>query len=166
MVIGGKKNDCQKLLDSLKCMHLQAPYHHAIHCAPVASEYDGFYHLNNWPVENAVTIPVYSAANYMPLELEPESNAHAFAKMLTNPVDFPRLVDLAYADGARIFIELGAGSNCTKWISAILKDKPHLAVSINQVNVSDHVSILRLISRLISHNIRVNLDRLGDSSDG
>ena len=53
VVIGGENNECQKILDSLKCMHLQAPYHHAIHCAPVASEYDGFLRLHDWPVENS-----------------------------------------------------------------------------------------------------------------
>ena len=86
--------------------------------------------------------------------------------MLTNQIDFPRLVNLAYQNGIRVFIELGAGSNCTKWISAALKDEPHLSVSINQVNISDHVSILRLLARLISHKIPLNLDRLGGIANG
>jgi len=158
VVIGGEKNACQRVADAVKCMHLQAPYHHAIHCAPVRSEYDGFVRLHDWPVENSNTVPVYSAANYSPLEQDSRSIAHSFAKMLTNPIDFPHLINLAYHDGARIFIELGAGSNCSKWVDATLKGKPHAAFSINQNNVRDHISILRLLARLISHKVPVNLD--------
>lgn len=160
VVIGGEKDACQRVADAVKCMHLQAPYHHAIHCPPVASEYEDFVRLHDWPIENDGTIPIYSAANYAPLEKESKSIAHSFAKMLTNPIDFPRLINLAYLDGARIFIELGAGSNCSKWIDATLKGKPHAAFSINQNNVSDHVSILRLLARLISHKVSINLDPL------
>ena len=160
VVIGGEKDACRRVADTVKCMHLQAPYHHAIHCDPIASEYDGFVRLHNWPVENRHTIPVYSAANYAPLEYESKSIAHSFAKMLTNPIDFPRLINLAYQDGARIFIELGAGSNCSKWVGATLKGKPHAAMSINHNNVSDHISILRLLARLISHKVSLNLDPL------
>lgn len=157
VVIGGEKGSCQRIVKNLKYMNLQAPYHHAIHCPPVASEYDGFHRLHDWPVENQPGIPVYSAAQYAPLKLNSEAIAHSFARMLTNPIDFPRLTDLAYKDGARIFIELGAGSNCSKWIGAILKGKPHLAVSMNAANVSDHLSILRLLARLISHNVSLDL---------
>jgi acyl transferase domain-containing protein len=112
-------------------------------------------------VECESEVPIFSAAEYQPLRMESEPIAESFAKMLTSPVDFPRLVEQAYRGGSRVFIELGAGSNCAKWISAVLKDKPHLSVSINQVNVSDHQSILRMLARLISHHIPLNLEPLG-----
>jgi acyl transferase domain-containing protein len=142
-------------------MHLQAPYHHAIHCAPIASEFDAFTRMHDWPVESEPDIPVYSAADYAPLRYDSKSIADSFAKMLTNPIDFPRLVELAYNDGARIFIELGAGSNCSKWVEAILKGKPFVSLSINQNNLDDHVSILKLIARLASQRIPMDLQVLG-----
>jgi len=114
-------------------------------------------HLNNWPVENKPGIPIYTAANYAVLQYDSTSIARNFAEMLTNPIDFPRLIDLAYEDGSRIFIELGAGSNCSKWVGATLKGKPHLSISINQNSVDDHVSILRLLARLVSHQVPVDL---------
>lgn len=157
VVIGGDDATCRRIIDELKCMHLKAPYNHAIHCPPVQSEFDAFTHLHYWPVEKEPDIPVYSAADYAPLVLESRPVAQSFAKMLTHPIDFPRLVDTVYGDGARVFIELGAGSNCSKWVDAILKDKKHASLTINQVNVRDHVSILKLLARLISHHIPVNL---------
>ena len=157
VVIGGEKNTCQWVADIIKCMYLKAPYHHAIHCEPVASEFDAFMRLHDWPVENKPDIPIYTAADYATIQYDSRSIAKSFAKMLTNPIDFPRLVNLAYEDGVRIFIELGAGSNCSKWVEATLKGKPHTAMSINQNNINDHVSILRVIARLVSHQIQVDL---------
>jgi PfaB family protein len=160
VVIGGEDAACRRVAESLKCMNLKAPYDHAIHCPPVESEFDDFVRLHDWPVENDPDIPVYSAANYEPLRLESREIAQSFARMLTHPIDFPRLVNRAYDDGARIFIELGAGSNCSKWVDAILKDKRHASATINQVNVEDHVSILKLLARLISHRVSVDLSAL------
>jgi len=166
VVIGGEKNACKRVVDNIQCMHLQAPYHHSIHCEPIASEFDAFMRLHDWPVENKPDIPIYTAADYAPLQYDSKSIAKSFAKMLTNPIDFPRLVNLAYEDGARIFIELGAGNNCSKWVEATLKEKPHTTMSINQNNVDDHVSILKLLARLISHQIPVDLKALIGNSYG
>ena len=125
VVIGGEDQACQRVVEELRCMHLKAPYNHAIHCPPVESEFDDFVHLHHWPVENEPNIPVYSAADYEPLTLDSQRHCGSFARMLTHPIDFPRLINRAYDDGARVFIELGAGSNCSKWVDAILKDKRH-----------------------------------------
>ncbi len=160
VVIGGDETACLRVANSLKCMHLKAPYEHAIHCPPVESEFEAFERMHYWPVERKPEIPVYSAADYAPLEMEAHSIARSFAHMLTQPVDFPRLVEQVYADGARVFIELGAGSNCSKWVDAILKDRPHASMSINQNNVSDHVSILKLLAHLISQRIPLDLSVL------
>lgn len=160
VVIGGDKDACLRVAGALKCMRLQTPYHHAIHCAPIASEYDAFVRLHEWPVELTTDIPIYSAADYAPLPDDSRAIAQSFARMLTNPIDFPRLVELAYQDGARVFIELGAGSNCSKWVEACLKGRQHIAMSINQNNVGDHTAILRLLAKLISQHIPLDLSVL------
>ena len=157
VVIGGDDETCQRIANDLKCMYLKTTYDHAIHCAPVQSEFEAFKRLHYWPVEYEPHIPVYSAANYEPMTLESRAISGDFAHMLTHPIDFPRLVNAVYEDGARIFIELGAGSNCSKWIDVILKDQPHGSFTINQKNVSDPISILRLLAKLVSHRVPVNL---------
>lgn len=160
VVIGGEKAACQRVAQALGCMHLQAPYHHAIHCDAVVSEFDAFERLHDWPVENETEIPIYSAAYYAPLQHDSKAIAESFARMLTHTIDFPRLVELAYAEGSRVFIELGAGSNCSKWIEAILKGRPFAAMTINQSGLGDHSAILRLLARLISHGFKPDLTAL------
>ena len=70
------------------------------------------------------------------------------------------MVQAAYADEARIFIELGAGGNCARWINETLQSQPHAAYSINRKGVDDHLSILRLLSRLVAQHVPVNLSVL------
>jgi len=160
VVIGGEEEACLRVADEINCMRLKAPYNHAIHCPPVESEFDNFVHLHHWPIENRPEIPVYSSAGYEELKLDSRAVAESFALMLTHPIDFPRLVNHAYEDGAHVFIELGAGSNCSKWVDAILKEKRHVSATINQVNADDHVSILKLLAKLVSHRVSLDLSPL------
>ena len=63
--------------------------------------------------------------------------AHSIARAFSETVDFPRLVNQAYDDGARIFIELGSRKFCSNLIDKILKDKDHLAMAINVKGTMD-----------------------------
>jgi hypothetical protein len=57
-------------------------------------------------------------------------------------VNFPRLVKTVNEKAnARLFVELGAHATCTGWIREILKEAPHLAVSMNQRSKSDAQSL-------------------------
>jgi acyl transferase domain-containing protein len=103
---------------------------------------------------------LYSAADDQPFEMSVDGIARAVARDLCSMLDFPRLVETAYNDGARIFIELGAGSNCAKWIEEILKGRPFLSVSANRKGVDDAASIFRVLARLASHQTAVNLEPL------
>jgi len=82
------------------------------------------------------------------------------ASSLCTHLDFPRLVQRAYADGARIFIEVGAGGNCAKWIDDSLRGQPVLAMSINRKSTDDAEMLVRTLAKLASHRIAVDLTPL------
>ena len=124
------------------------------------SEYQALYEIHSLPVMNQPEVKLYSAADDRPFTLTQSEIARAVARDLCSMLDFPRLVETAYAEGARFFIELGAGSNCAKWVEDILRGKPSLSVSANRKGVDDVTSILRVLARLASHQIRVNLEPL------
>ena len=41
----------------------------------------------------------------------------------------PEVIEAAYRDGVRVFIEIGPGNSCSRMIGKILADRPHLARS-------------------------------------
>ncbi|MBN1873647.1 MAG: PfaB family protein [Anaerolineae bacterium] len=156
VVIAGDPEGCQRVIAMLQCHALPVPYDSVIHNPVVWSEYEELVRLfthNN--VERPET-RFYSAAGCAPLELEPETVAHTLAEMCCTPVDFPRLVQQVYDDGARIFIELGPQRTCTRWIERILRGKPHIAMPINRPGIKDVVALFGVLARLLSHGVAVN----------
>jgi PfaB family protein len=160
VVIGGELQACKRVIASLKCMSLQAPYDYALHCEAMASEYARLEAMHTLPVESIPAPVLYTAADYHPAILDSALIAENIATALTNRLDFPRLVDRVYQDGARIFIEVGAGSNCSKWIGAILKDRPHAAMWVDQAKVDQQTMLVRLLAKLVSQGVPLDLSPL------
>jgi len=160
VVIGGDEHACMKVISQLNCMFVKAPYHYVLHCEPMQAEFDRIADLHTWPVESNPEVTLYTAATYEPFQFCPEIIANNIATALCCPLDFPRLVERTYLDGARIYIEIGAGSNCSKWVDAILSDKTHVSIPINRSNCDDHVSIIRLMAILLSHHVKPDVSSI------
>ncbi|MDF1519764.1 MAG: hypothetical protein P1P73_04715 [Brevefilum sp.] len=161
IVIGGDPAACQRMIARLGCRSLQAPFNTVLHCEAMRSEYQALYRLVSWPASGSAKAKFYTAAANQPVPLTQSAIAEQIAAGLCHQLDFTRLVNQVYADGARVFIELGAGSNCTRWIDETLKDKPHAAFSVNRKGLDDHTAVSQLLARLISQNIPVSLSALG-----
>lgn len=157
VVIGGDPDACKRVLAALHGSSLQAPFDYALHCEVMRSQYDALAELHNWPVEAQPGLKMFSAADYAPLTIEQYEISQKIAQMLTTPLDFPRLIRTVYEDGARVFIEAGAGSNCARWIDETLKGSPHLALSMNRRGTDDYSTLVRTLARLHSHRVPMDL---------
>ena len=163
VVIGGDPQACKRVLESLQASSLEAPFDYALHCQAMRSEYDALARLHDWPVEANPGLTMYTAANYDRMPIDQHEISQNIAHMLTSPLDFPRLVQKVYAEGARVFIEAGAGSNCARWIDESLKGSPHLALSMNRRGTDDYSTLIRTLARLHSHRVPMDLSRLYES---
>ena len=113
------------------------------------------------------TIDFYSAAWGRTYELTRESAAEAIVAQAVSTIDFPRVVEQAYADGVRVFVEIGPGSTCTRMIDEILEDRPHLAESATPVTANPVQTFLELLAMLIAERVHVDLSHLyGGTDDG
>ncbi len=157
VMIAGDPAGCQRVIRKVGCRSLRTPFGQVIHSPPITSEYAEFVRINTFPVEPPQGITFYSAATYAPLAITSEAVAHSAAQVFCNQLDFPRLVERVYADGARVFIELGAARTCSRWIEAILGNRPHTALAINKKGTDDQISIVRLLAQLASHGVALDL---------
>ncbi|MGH7998453.1 MAG: PfaB family protein, partial [Brasilonema sp.] len=160
VLIAGDTVACQRVIKTLGCNAFRAPFNHAIHCEPMRSEYDEILRINTLPSHNISGIAFYSAAEYEPITLDSHVIARSLAKNLCQQLDFPRLVNRVYEDGARIFIEAGSGNICSRWIDKILEKKEHITVSLNRRGIDDHTSIIRALAKLFSHQVSLDLSQL------
>lgn len=159
-VIGGESSACQRVIERLQASSVKAPFEVVIHNDAMLSEYEAFYHLHHNPVSANTDVRFYSAADYAPVTLTSDSVARSMARMICKPVDFPRLINRAYDAGARIFIELGPGSTCTRWINETLTEREHLAVSIDTLRADDYTGLVKMLARLAAHRVPMNLSAL------
>ncbi|HLP88970.1 MAG TPA: type I polyketide synthase [Nostocaceae cyanobacterium] len=157
VLIAGEPAACERVIKKLGCNAFPAPFDHVIHCQVMQSEYPELFKINNLPARDIPGVTFYSASEYQPITLQSEVIAHHIARGLCQELDFPRLVNRVWADGARIFIEAGAGSVCSRWIDKILDNQEHLTVSLNRRGLDDHTSIVKALAKLVSHRAQVNL---------
>lgn len=166
VVIAGEPEACQRVIERLGCESVRAPFETVIHNDAIVSEYDAFYRIYDLPVhQSSHDVTFYSAAEYEPLRLDKDLIARSLARVACKPVDFPRLIHRTYKDGARIFIELGPGSTCTRWINDTLRSekREHLAVSVDALRFDDHTALIKMLARLVSHRVPVDLAALYES---
>ena len=156
-IIAGDPQSCERVIESLGCDAFRAPFKHVIHCEALKSEYDELIKLNTLPLRNTPNITFYSAANYGQMKLESQEIAHNLTQTLIQQLDFPRLVKRVYRDDYRIFIEVGAGSNCSRWIQNILKSQEHATVSLHRRNSDDFTSLIKALAKLVSHRVQLDL---------
>ncbi len=163
VVVAGPKADCVQLLETQGWQFVRMPFAHALHSPPVRSERDEFARIASLPAQEVAGIRFYSAADYAPIRLNSDTVANAVADMSCRTFDFARLVERVYADGARVFVEVGAAGGCTRMIDACLASREHVAVAINRPRSSDQDTISRLAARLFSHRVTLDLEPLLES---
>ncbi|MBN3905274.1 MAG: type I polyketide synthase [Nostoc sp. NMS1] len=160
VVIAGETQACKRVIANLNCDALSAPFTHVIHCEAMRSEYDELVRLNTLPIQNVSETIFYSTAEYKPINLDSDSIAHNIAQNVCKQLNFPQLINRVYEDGFKIFIEVGAGSNCSRWIGKILNQKEYVTVSLNKRGVDDHTSIVKALAKLLSHRVDLDLSPL------
>jgi len=82
------------------------------------------------------------------------------ADHLVSRVNFVNEIEAMYADGARIFVEVGPGKVLASLVSKILKDRPHLALVSNQADKPGLSQLQHLLGQFIVHGGQVNMDKL------
>jgi PfaB family protein len=157
VVIAGDPAGCLRVIGKLHCHSLQIPFSSVLHNELVWSERDEFLILHTNPVQLEPDVAFYSAANYAPLNLESEALAHDLTLMIGKTIDFPRLINTVYNDGARLFIELGPLGTSSRCIRRVLNGRPHAVLPINKKGADDFEQVLAVLALLICHRVPVNL---------
>ncbi|WP_198037077.1 hypothetical protein [Nocardia sp. BMG51109] len=130
-IIGGEATACAEVIETLAETHTAIALPLAIpsHVPELADGRPQLHRFFDRPTSDT-GIRVYSCAAgdwYHPTR-------RAAARLLTDQaldtIDYPRVIERAYADGIRTFLELGPAEVCTTWIHRILGNRPHLAVCL------------------------------------
>ena len=160
VVIAGEPSACERVIKKLKSPIHPIPVTDVVHCEPVKTEYQEIRRVHTDRVVERPEIDFYSAIDYGITKLDSKTLSHNIATIYSKTVDYSRLVETVYKDGARIFVDLGPRATCSKWINKILDKRAHLAISVNRKGTDNRAMILQALSSLISHRVPLKLESL------
>src|SRR6185437_4794716 len=156
-VIGGERDEVHKIVERLGCNFLPLPATATVHCPVVREVAEAYRDLHRLPTTALPGVRFYSTALARSFELNPDNAAEAILAQALDTVDFPAVVESAYRDGVRIFLEMGPGASCTRTIDAILGDRPHRARSVCVAGADGVSLVLRLLAHLCAERVPVDL---------
>ena len=105
-------------------------------------------------------IPVYSAATTEQFPNDPEQMRTLLADNAILPVQMRALFEKLYAEGARIFVQLGGGGKIATPIHETLEGKPFAMLSLDVANRHPIEQLQHLIAGLYAHHTQVKVDAL------
>ena len=105
-------------------------------------------------------ITVYSNTTAAPYPKEPGRVAERLVEHLVRPVEFVKEIESMYADGARVFVEVGPRAVLTGLVDQILAGRPRVAVASNQNGRPGLTQLLHLLGQLAAQGYALKLDRL------
>jgi len=159
-VIGGTRAAVQALVQDLGATFIPLNGVSTVHCSIAREVEQAYRELHLLTTTPPPGIRFYSGAWGRSYEPTRESAAESIVAQALNPIDFPALIERAYDDGVRVFVEIGPGSSCTRMIGQTLGHRPHLARSACVAGQSAYGIILRLLSSLIAERVPVDLSAL------
>jgi 3-hydroxymyristoyl/3-hydroxydecanoyl-(acyl carrier protein) dehydratase/malonyl CoA-acyl carrier protein transacylase len=162
-VIGGETESVARLVSALGCRFFPLQGVTTVHCA-VAEQVAGPYHdLHLFPTEAPSEVVYYSGVKGGAYEVNRESAAASILGQALHGLNYPAVIEAAYQNGVRLFLEMGPGGSCSRMIGRILGERPHLARSACQAGHDPISALLRLLASLIAERVPVDLAPLFDA---
>ncbi len=159
-VIGGQRRQVDMAVKELGCHFIPLQGVTTVHCEVTRAVADAYRNLHLFDVRAPRGIDFYSCAFGGKYPLTTTNAADAILAQALDTIDYPRVIERLYADGARIFLEVGPGSSCTRMISSILGERPHLARSFCVAGQDASLQLLRLLGHCLAEGVKLDLSPL------
>ena len=159
-VVGGVRADVEAVVRAVGKPFVSLSGVTLAHCEAGRPVEQPYRELHTLPVTAVPGLTVYSGARGEPYPLTSTNAADSITAGLLNVIDFPKVVEAAYRDGVRAFVEVGPGNSCTRMIGAILGDRPHLARAACAARADELSQVLRVLAALHTERFAVDLATL------
>jgi PfaB family protein len=158
-VFGGDAEACARIINQIG-KHRVMQLHHdiAVHCEVVKPYEAEWRTMHTRDSQHIAGVDFYS--NYRDGIYETTSNnvADALTGQAVKPIHFPRIIEKAWANGARIFIEHGPRNSLSAAISTILQGKEHVCVAFDRAGKDSLLQAAKAAAQLWAYGVGVNLE--------
>ena len=156
IIISGESDACDRVIKKLgKHRAYKLAYNMANHCPEVelyAKPWHKLHHRKTYPVKDVRFYTSSTCSHYQPTS---DKAADALLGMGTKTLNFPLMIENAYNDGVRIFLEHGPLNSCSKWIQKTLSGKDHIAISMDKGGKSSLIQTIHAMAQLLVSGVPV-----------
>ncbi len=159
-VIGGDKTELNNAIKELNAQYHPLSGVTTVHCEvarPVEKAYRDLHIFETTPPED---VTFYSGIRGGAYEVTQDSAADSILDQALAPFDYTKVINSAYEDGVRFFVEMGPGGSCTRMIDQILEDKAHYAKAVCVKGQNSVDNLLQILARLYVEGVDVNFSKL------
>ena len=131
-IVAGDPAACERVRDRVgrsRCLRLR--YDLVVHVPELGAVSEEWLDLHRREV-TPQAVRIYSAGHGGSYEPSSERCAEAILAQADRTLDFRAVVEAAWADGVRIFVEHGPQGSCSRWIRDILGDREAVVVALDR----------------------------------
>ncbi|QWV95387.1 type I polyketide synthase [Geomonas oryzisoli] len=159
-VIGGDVKWVKHLVAMLDCRFFPLQGVTTVHCEVARQVANAYRDLHVFNTNPPAGITFYSGAAGSAYQVNRRSAAESILAQAVEGIDYPKVIEAAYDEGIRYFIEMGPGASCSRMIGRILNNRPHVARSVCQPGTDANSAVLRLLAQLTAERVPVDLEPL------
>ncbi|MDT8316522.1 MAG: beta-ketoacyl synthase N-terminal-like domain-containing protein [bacterium] len=159
-IVGGDRMQVEALVEELGCHFIVLRGVTTVHCEVARSVSKPYRDLHVFETTPPKGIDFYSSALGRRYELTSESAADVILGQALETVDYTRVIEQAYDDGVRVFLEMGPGNSCSRMISSILEGRPHMTRAACFPGQDATSLFLRFLARCSAEGIPLDLGKL------
>jgi len=164
-MVGGVNPAIQVWIDSLPFDTQQIPIPQVYHSDVLKSCEAELRELWSNEVQPVEGLDVYSHARGVSYELTRDSVSEAITRTCIEKVDFEPMVQTAFKDGVRVFLELGPQASVLRHIENILPRDQIATISLNVRQKSEREQLLQGLAHLASEGISFRSEMFRQSYD-
>jgi acyl transferase domain-containing protein/phosphopantetheinyl transferase len=102
-------------------------------------------------------LPIYSCTTVEHYPTDPEAIRHLMVEHWVQPVEFRRTIERLYADGVRLFVEVGPRGNLSAFVEDILRGRSFCAVPVNVPRRSGLTQLNHAVAMLVAQGVDLDL---------
>ncbi|MFJ8751508.1 beta-ketoacyl synthase N-terminal-like domain-containing protein [Streptomyces sp. NPDC102441] len=160
-VIGGESRACAAVVSRIGADRaIELDYDMAAHAPELAEVREVWREAHHRPTVEVPGVRFYSGATGQAYRPTAERAAEAITAQGLNTIDFAAMVEQAWADGVRVFVEHGPLKLCTGWIKRVLGGREHVAVALDSPEDSGLRQLCLAVAELVVAGVPVRADEL------
>lgn len=159
-VIGGDRDSVAQALERLQKTLHPIEGVTTVHCEVAQAVRDRYHQLHVFSDATPRDCTFYSCWKGEAHEASRENTAASILGQALDGFDFPKVVESAYRDGARVFVEMGPGASLSRMVPQILGDRPHRVATLCRASQPQELSLLHTLAAIWSEGFTVDLERL------